>query len=83
LLAERAAEQASRARDEYEQHLEAQREAKRLADERRAEAERLAAEAAEQQERQRLAEEQRRATLRKPTVDRSQSDTMKDWPLFS
>jgi len=83
-VAERAAEQARRAQEDYERHLEAKRETKRLTDERRAEAERVAAEAAEVKERQRVAEEQRRAALRKPLDDdNSRSVTIKDWPLFS
>jgi len=83
VVAERAAEQARRAREEYEQHLEVKREAKRAADMRQAEAARRAAEAAELEERQRVAEEERRAALRKPKEDKSNGDATKDRQLFS
>jgi len=52
-----------------------------VADERRAEAEHLAAEAARQEEKQRKAEAQRKAALRKPDVDNHAA--MNDWLLFT
>ena len=84
LLADRAAEQATRAREEYTRQVETRLAARRVADERRAEAERVAAE--DELERQRVVEEWRRAALRRPANnvdDSGGTATTRDWPLFT
>jgi len=82
LAAEQATERARQAQTDYDNHLAAKREAKRVADERRVEAERVAAKAAREEEIRRQAEEQRKAALRKPNVEECGSATVKDWPVL-
>jgi len=86
LAAEQAAERARQAQADYDHYMEVQLEAKRLAEERRLEAERQAVEAAREQTRRRQAEQRRKAALRTAKVLEDETrkyERAKDWAVLS